>query len=184
VGREFNGQLVDRARSRKTSSCVNTEPAPGQESYEFPPRCPRCIWLLLRRGIAGIVLHGKLPAPHHDGESRAVHKFERRVAVECCHGFCAAPAVVSICNCVGLGPSASVARHRVSPSRESVAQRTAARKANPVHRRRACSTGVQGQGGRAQSPELATCQPQFAQRLRYARVGRGGESKCPDANEE
>jgi hypothetical protein len=37
---------------------------------------------------------------------------------------------------------------------------------------------------RAQSPELATCQPQFAQRLRYARVGRGGESRCPDAYEE
>jgi transposase len=32
-------------------------------------------------------------------------------------------------------PSASAARHRISPSRESVAQRTVARKANPVHRR-------------------------------------------------
>jgi transposase InsO family protein len=37
---------------------------------------------------------------------RAVHKFERRVAVECWYGFGAAATVVSADDCVGLGPSA------------------------------------------------------------------------------
>ena len=38
-------------------------------------------------------------------QSRAVHKFERRVAVECWHGFGATATVVSAGDCVGLGPS-------------------------------------------------------------------------------
>src|ERR1700674_5247027 len=37
-------------------------------------------------------------------------------------------------------------------------------------------------GGRDR--KLATCQRQFAQRLRYACFGRGNASKCPDTYEE
>jgi hypothetical protein len=43
----------------------------------------------------------------------------------------------------------------------------------------ASAKAINARGGRDR--KLATCERQFAQRLRYARVGRGNASKCPDA---
>ena len=55
----------------------------------------------------------------HEPQERDVHFFSRRATVDLRHGFCAAAPLIPAHGRLGMGPSASADRHRVSASRGS-----------------------------------------------------------------
>jgi len=73
-----------------------------------------------------------------------------RTRIDCWHGFNAATTVVSAHDRVGLGASPSTDRNRISAGREPAPEEATAWEAHSVHRRRASTSGAEGEGRRAQ----------------------------------